>query len=154
MRKSFTAFAFAVFALAQPASAITFSQLTTIYLGSGVLDDGNSANTGTATSFTCSNVSGVTAQIRYLVLAANGQLAKSHSLSLLHGNTITVVTHATNTLFDDIILTTGFVAQGVVNIESTQSAVFCTAVVLDAADKADGYALPLVRVNPHPGTVE
>jgi hypothetical protein len=47
------------------------------------------------------------------------------------------------------------ISQGVVNIESTQSGVFCTAEVLDAAASAPtGIARHLVRVNPHPGTVE
>ena len=44
MRKSFAAFAFAAFTLAQPATAVTFPSLTTIYVGSGVLDDGGAAN--------------------------------------------------------------------------------------------------------------
>ena len=74
--------------------------------------------------------------------------------ALNHGATRTIATHGTTTLAEDGSLATGSVDQGVINIESTQSGVFCTAVVLDAADAADGYTLPLVRVNPHPGTVE
>ena len=44
----------------QPAGAVTFPSLTTIYVGSGVRDDGGAANLGLATTFICSNVSGVT----------------------------------------------------------------------------------------------
>ena len=45
--------------------------------------------------------------------------------------------------------------EGVVNIESLQSGVFCNAKTIDAAaDSRIGVTLPLVRVNPHPGTVE
>ena len=45
--------------------------------------------------------------------------------------------------------------EGVINIESTQSGVFCTAKTIDAsATFPDGVILPLVRVNPHPGTVD
>jgi hypothetical protein len=52
-------------------------------------------------------------------------------------------------------LQTGSVNQGVVNIEATNSAVFCNAMIVDAgAAIPDGIALHLVRVNPHPGTVE
>ena len=44
---------------------------------------------------------------------------------------------------------------GVVNVEATNSAVFCTAKVVDPdVEGANGHTLPLVRVNPHPGTVE
>ena len=50
--------------LAAPGYAITFPSLTTIYIGSGVRDDGGGSGVGTATTFHCSNVSGVTAQIR------------------------------------------------------------------------------------------
>jgi hypothetical protein len=47
------------------------------------------------------------------------------------------------------------VSGGVVNVESTNSAVFCTAKVIDPdVDGANGHSLPMVRVNPHPGTVE
>ena len=53
--------------LAAPASAITFSSLTTIYIGSGVRDNGGVSHAGTATTFHCSNVSGASAQIRFLV---------------------------------------------------------------------------------------
>ena len=53
------------------------------------------------------------------------------------------------------ILATGNLNGGVVNIESTQSGVFCSAVTIDAAAiSPDGVPLRLVRVNPHPGTVE
>jgi hypothetical protein len=53
------------------------------------------------------------------------------------------------------ILVTGQLTGGVVNIESTESGMFCSAMLLDAAASAPhGVALHLVRVNPHPGTVE
>ena len=41
-------------AFAQPAAAVTFPTLTTIYVGSGVFDDGGAAATGEATSIHCS----------------------------------------------------------------------------------------------------
>jgi len=36
--------------IARPAAAVTFPSLTTIYVGSGVYDDGGAANSGIATS--------------------------------------------------------------------------------------------------------
>jgi len=51
-------------ALAQPAAAVTFPSLTTIYVGTGIRDDGNLSGMGVATVFPCINVSGATATIR------------------------------------------------------------------------------------------
>ena len=143
--------------LVQPASAITFSKLTTIYVGSGVIDSGNSANTGLATSIHCSNVSGAAVQVRSLVLRHNGTLAGSLTASLSHGATFVFSTHLTVVFNDDAgALNTQTVAEGALNVEATNSAVFCTAVVVDAQNFPPVFMSPLhlVRVNPHPGTVE
>jgi hypothetical protein len=157
MRKSFAAFAFAVFALAQPASAITFSKLTTIYVGSGVYDDGQVGGAGDATSIHCSNVSGAAVQVRALVLDSDGAIAGVRTATLQHGATFTFSTHSTVVFTDEAgLLNTGFVQQGVVNIEATNSAVFCTADRVDAENTRPIFMAPLhlVRINPHPGTVE
>jgi len=141
--------------LGQPASAITFPSLATIYIGAGVRDNGGATNTGIATIFHCTNVSGLNATIRFLVLGDNGAVQGNASQIIGHGGTVTASTKGTNSYFDDLILATGEVGQGVVNIESTQSGVFCTAETLDAAAAVPtGVARQLVRINPHPGTVE
>ena len=152
MNKLFVAAALAA-ALAQPASAITFPSLTTIYVGAGVKDDGSATNLGLASTFICSNVSGAPATIRYLVLNGGGAVAGQLSFLVQHGATNTVSTHNTST-FSENNLGTGAVEQGAVNIESTESGVFCTAFIVDAADPGELGQLHLVRVNPHPGTVE
>jgi len=141
--------------LAQPASAITFPSLTTIYVGAGVFDNGTGADTGQATSIHCSNVSGGSVQVRVLVLSSTGDVEGSMTVTVAHGQTTTISTHQTF-LFSDNTLSTGLVSQGVVNIEATNSGVFCTAVVLDAANAPPIFMSPLnlVRVNAHPGTVE
>ena len=157
MRKSFAAFAFAAFALTQPATAVTFPSLTTIYVGSGVYDDANATNVGEATSIHCSNVSGVSVDVRVLILNNIGGVAGSLTRTLAHGETETFSTHLTTIFFDvNNNLATGGVAQGVVNVEATNSAVFCTAERVDAAGNPPAFMSPLhlVRVNPHPGTVE
>ena len=71
MKKYLPAAALAV-ALAQPASATTFPTLTTIYVGSGVYDDGSANDVGEATSVHCSNVSGVSVDVRVLILHKAG----------------------------------------------------------------------------------
>ena len=156
MKTYLAAFALAA-ALAQPAAAVTFPSLTTIYVGSGVYDDGLGSNAGEATSIHCSNVSGVSVQVRVLILGTSGAVEGSLTLTLPHGATRTFSTHFTSIFTEGSdSLATGTVDQGVVNVEATNSAVFCTAAVIDAAGDPPVFSMPLhlVRVNPHPGTVE
>jgi hypothetical protein len=155
MKKHLSAFALAA-TLAQPAAAVTFPSLTTIYVGSGVYDDGGGDNGGVATSIHCSNVSGVTVSVRALVLNFIGANFGSLTVNLAHGATVTFSTHLTSVFNDEDLGVTFGIKQGVVNVESTNSAVFCTAVVVDAANEPPTLMSPLhlVRVNPHPGTVE
>jgi hypothetical protein len=154
MKTTLSAIVFAA-ALAGPAGAVTFPSLTTIYVGSGVTDGGNGpAPVGEATVVLCSNVSGVTTNIRLLLLSITGEVVKSHTFpNVAHGATIVAATHDTNGFFETVI-DTGAILHGVLNVESLQSAVFCTAAIVDASAIAQGIPLHLVRVNPHPGTVE
>jgi hypothetical protein len=153
MKTTLAAFALAT-ALAQPASAVQFSKLTTIYIGAGAYDDGGAFPNGTATVIHCSNVSGGPVDIRVLMLGANGfiegQLTRA---GLGHGQLALIGSHDIQPYGIDEINTGFFI--GTVNIEATNSAVFCTATLMEAAGPATTAApLSLVRVNPHPGTVE
>jgi hypothetical protein len=139
----------------QPAAAITFPSLTTIYVGAGVYDTGGTGVTGTL--LRCANVSGQSATIRFLVLDELGAVAGTpQATTIPHGGSVHAATNDGTTLFGELILATGEIEKGaVVNIESTQSGVFCNAVIFDTDERVgDGSSLPLVRVNPHPGTVE
>ena len=154
MTKLFVAAALAT-ALVQPATAVTFPTLTTIYVGAGVFDNGAADDAGAATSIHCANVSGVTVQIRALILDNTTAVAGNQTVTVSHGGSVTFSTHETAAFFDGANLETVLVSQGVVNIEATNSAVFCTAMQIDAgAIIPDGIDLHLIRVNPHPGTVE
>ncbi len=141
-------------AFTHPALATTFPTLTTIYVGSGVRDDGAIINSGIATVFNCSNVSGLPANVRFLVLDSTGAVEANATSVLSHGATFTAATHSTLTFLENADLATDAVGQGVVNIESTQSGVFCNAMIVDAADAGEGISLPLVRINGHPGAEE
>jgi hypothetical protein len=157
MQKSFLAatIAAASIGLALPASAITFPGLTTIYVGTGAFDDGGADDSGTATVITCSNVSGLSANVRILILNSGGFIEGQQIFNnVLNGTTLTAATHATAPFFDSD-LNTGAFASGTVNIESTQSGVFCSAIIMAAAGPVES-AVPfrLVRVNAHPGTEE
>jgi hypothetical protein len=152
MTKLFVAAAALVAALAQPAAAITFPALTTIYVGAGVTDFNGASKT--ATVFTCSNVSGQTANIRILVLRTDGTIASTYTEEVLHGRNTTVATSNIQ-LFAAFSIATGNVLQGTVNIESTQSGVFCSAMLIDRLSfETTGITLRLVRINGHPGAEE
>ena len=144
--------------LAQPASAVTFSKLTTIYVGTGIYDAGVAAEGfDSATSINCANVSGVAVQVRILILNSNGTIAATHTRSLSHGNSFIASTDEVVFYGDfDTNLNVGVLVGGVLNIEATNSGIFCSAIVIDADNVLPTFttALHLVRVNPHPGTVE
>ena len=120
-----------------------------------MLDDGGPDNTGTATSIQCSNVSGVSVQVRVLILGPSGGVEGQATDTVAHGATVTRATHLTS-VWNDLSLVTGEVRGGVVNIEATNSAVFCSGVIHNAAlsNGLDGVPVRLVRVNVHPGTEE
>ena len=137
---------------ATPSPSTTFPSLRTIYIASGVYDDAGADNAGIATSVHCSNVSGQSAQVRVLALDNFGNVLGANTQTALHGGTLTFSTHATS--FVEFPLSTGVVNQGVLNVESTQSAVFCSAMIVDAAFVHNAVALHMVRVNGHPGVIE
>ena len=137
-------------ALSSSSSAITFPSLTTIYVGAGITDAGLAA-----TSFQCTNVSGQTASLRILILDDQAMVLDSTTVPLQHGRGHAISTRNIALFGNETDMATGSVSQGTVNIESTQSGVFCTAMLIDATASApNGIDIHLVRVNPHPGTVE
>ena len=136
MRKSFAAVVLAA-ALAQSASATTFPALTTIYVGTGVQDSGGAINVGTATVFQCPNVSGFSAQVRILILQGTGPVAGQSTVTVAHGSNIGISTHLTIYWAEDSAISANtLIGRGTVNIESTQSGVFCQGYLVDAAATA------------------
>ena len=134
------------------APAITFGGLTTIYVASGVYDNGGATFQGIATSVHCTNVSGQTATLRVAFLSNAGAVINSTTpVTMLHGVSLTTSTHATAYVQEASF---SGAMQGSVNVESTQSGVFCSGFVVNALNVNDGVALNMVRVNPHPGTAE
>jgi hypothetical protein len=136
-------------------ASVSFGQLRTIYIASGVRDTSEPPNIGVATSFLCTNVSGVPARVRYLVLGFSGNIVGNAQFSLTHGQTHTASTHDTVGFREDALLSPGHhIEGGVVNIESDQSGVFCSAMIVDATTTAPiGIPLHMTRVNADPGTV-
>ena len=138
---------------ATPAASITFPSLTTIYVAAGVEDSG-AFSTNTALAVFCSNVSGQTANVRFLILNSSGGVELNATRTLDHGEAKTIATQNIASIGEEALLT-GAIVGGTLNIESTQSGVFCTAYLMDTDTSGpNGVALHLVRINPHPGAVE
>ena len=88
-------------------------------------------------------------------LYINGCSSPPHRMEYKLRDTVVAATDHTAVSFETFSLeVTPILTGGVINIESTQSGVFCNAIFLDAAGGGLAFNLPLVRVNPHPGTVE
>jgi hypothetical protein len=134
---------------ATPSPSTTFPSLTTIYVASGVYDGG----AGAGTSVHCSNVSGQSTQVRVVILNDLGAVRAAVTIALPHGATETLSTQET-VFGGELNLSTGLILQGALNIESTQSAVFCTAMIVPSSAPETGVPLHMVRVNGHPGTIE
>jgi hypothetical protein len=126
-----------------------------IYRFPGALDDGGGPSAGVATSVHCTNFSGATETIRYVVRNSNTEVLANLALPMIHLRTLTVSTHITNLYFDDRSMETGAMHQGTIAIAATSINIICTAVTLDAAStKPVGIALRGIRFNPVPGSQE
>ena len=114
------------------------------------------AITGVATSFICTNFSGVAENFRIVVRDAGGGVVVNRATSNIpHLVTVTWSTHDTNLLIDSNLLT-GAVAQGTAAIAATSTSVVCTAMIIDAASSSSPQGIELhgIRLSPIPGTQE
>jgi hypothetical protein len=138
------------------ADAATTDPEVLIYRFTGVRDNGSNVNMGVATSFHCTNISGVTETIRFVTRGPSGNLLTNVMFDIGHLATLTASTHNTAAYLDDIgSLNTGFVNQGTTAIAATSINIFCTAETIDASTAAPvGVARHGVRFNPMPGTQE
>ena len=145
--KKLLVFAAATLTAISPAQPIEFGRETFIYVASGVYDSGHGAGAGTATTVQCSDLSGNNASVVvHFYSSTTGYRGK--------GWGPTVSTHDVAYL-DDLAVNTGVILQGFFVVESNNSGVYCTAMVVDAAGSpSSGIPLHMVRFKPHPGTVE
>jgi hypothetical protein len=146
--------ALAAFSLLLPvqAQAASGDPEIVIYRFPGVLDNGGAAVTGVATVFHCTNFSGVTETLRFVVRNFNTTIVANLTQSIAHLATATAATHDTAPYAEDLLLATGGVAQGTATIAATSVNVICTAMTIDAANsKPDGVALRGIRFSPGSG---
>jgi len=129
--------------------------LQPLYLYSGARDNGGGAGTGVATSVHCTNFSGATEKIQYVVLNFDSSTKANLTLNIGQAQTRTASTHDTVLYAEDLILNSGVVNQGVLGISATNINITCTAHTLDAsAAIPNGIQLQGLRFNPIPGTFE
>jgi hypothetical protein len=150
MKKLLLAVAAAAMIAIPPAQATTFLRPTFIYVASGVYDSGHGPGAGTATTVQCSDLSGNTARIAvHFYSSTTGYRGKGGG-----AGGATVSTHDVSYLDDDAV-NTNVILQGFLVVESDESGVYCTAMVVDAAGPpSSGIPLHMVRFKSHPGTVE
>jgi hypothetical protein len=113
-------------------------------------DNGGADNTGTATVIHCTNFSGVTERIRFVLRNFNSTLVGNVTNDVGHLSTLTKATHGTvNT--EDLPHTAPGVGinQGTLAIAATSRNIVCTALVTDATTATPhGVALRGIRFNP------
>jgi hypothetical protein len=145
----------AALACAEPVQAGVNDPEVIIYRFAGVRDNADAAGTGVATSVHCTNFSGATETIRYVVRGFDATIRANVTFNIAHLATNTASTHGTILYSDAVLLNTGSVNQGSVAIAATSLNIICTAVTVDASTVAPvGFALRGIRFNPVPGSQE
>ena len=137
-----------------PADAGQFDPEVIIYRFPGVKDDGGANLVGVATVINCTNFSGATEVIRYVVRDDESAIRFNSTALVIHLTTVAAVTH-TNAAYTGGNMSTGFINTGTIAIAATSINIICTAMVLDAANsKPTGVALRGIRFSPIPGSQE
>ena len=121
MRTSFVGFILSIFAAlaTTSASAITFPSLTTIYVGGGLYSISGQG----VLAIHCANASGVRVTVRVLLLYSTGTFLDSATTEVTHGETAAFSTNSH--AFFEIDMDTPDFTGGLINIEATESGVFC-----------------------------
>ena len=140
MKRIFIAVAAVALAGAIPARATTFPSLTLIYVASGVIEnDLSNGSSGIGTVISCSNMSAQTASVRFVFRRNDGRIAAGGTLLLGSLASRAVTTEGTTSiLFPATSLPTGGMFGGSIQILSTQSAVFCSAMVFHPGGNVAG----------------
>jgi hypothetical protein len=128
--------------------------LVPIYLVTGVRSSGVD-NAGIATAFVCTVSSGATETIKIKVLDSSGTTVVDQDANINSPNTHTFSTNATQ-LFSGLNLSAPLInPPGTAVISATSNVVFCTAMLVDAANLSpQGIALHQIRFNLVSGTEE
>jgi len=137
-----------------PAHAQTPNQL--LYLFSGLTDNQDFATGASIASVIhCSNFSGQTAAVQFVVDYTLGLQAANKTILISNLETITAATKDTLMYLEDLYLNTGALTQGFALVVASSPYIVCTAQVVDAKALVPvGIALHGLRFNPIPGSQE
>jgi hypothetical protein len=145
--------AVAALAVYGPAYAAIGDPEVIIYRVSGVADSGGA--TGVATTFHCTNFSGVTENVRIVVRATAGNILANLDQQVPHLWTVSASTKDTIIYTENIQLATGGIPQGTAAIAATSVNVTCTAMQVESNNTSPvGIKLHMTRFNPISGTQE
>src|SRR3954454_21594863 len=141
--------AVAALAFTMPAQAGVNDPEVVIYRASGVVDAGV-----TATSFHCTNFSGVTENVRIVVRGLGSSILANTVVPVAHLNTAILSTQDVF-IYSDSSLATGATGGGTAAIAATSVNVTCTAMQVQTnVTNPVGIALHMTRFNPITGTQE
>jgi hypothetical protein len=137
-----------------PVQATTFPGLRLIYVATGVADFPGPVPIGTTVA--CVNLSGQTATVRWTFRDFTGTANFGVKVKAVpNGSMWSVGTkNGTKTHVDAEQMPSFSLLSGQVRIFSTQSGVFCSAIVARSDQDDPGNSLRMVRFNAHPGTIE
>jgi len=142
--------AVAAVAFTLPAQATINDPEVLLYRASGVADSGGN----TATSFSCTNFSGVPENVRIVIRSVGGGIVANTVNTVNHLNSV-IVSTSDVTIFTDINLATGAFGGGTVAIAATSINVTCTAMLVQPSTTLpEGIQLHMTRFNPIPATQE
>src|SRR5262249_32182544 len=142
--------AVAALAFTMPAQAAVGDPEVLIYRVAGAVDDGGGG--GLATSFFCTNFSGVAETLQILLRDPDGTpIGTNQAFSINHLQTVILSTHDATTYTDTNLATGAF--QGTAAIAATSPNVTCTAMQVQTnITIPTGIALHMTRFSPAPGT--
>jgi hypothetical protein len=108
---------------------------------------------GLATTVTCRNFTNNAVTVVFRFFDGDGNIKVGEASGTISAKrTRTVSSHAT--FNGEASANTGYFDRGTVTILSTDTKVFCSAMVVDAAGSGAGFALHMVRFRKHQGTDE
>jgi len=144
--------AVAALAFTMPAQAAVGDPEVIIYRVSGMVDDGGGG--GFATSFHCTNFSGVPETLRIVLRPQGGTtIVTNQPFAINHLQTLILSTHHVTPYADTNLATGAF--QGTAAIAATSINMTCTAMQVQTNTTIpQGIALHMTRFNPIAGTQE
>jgi hypothetical protein len=142
--------AVAALAFTMPAQAAVGDPEVILYRTAGVVD----ADSGWATTFLCTNFSGVNGTLTVVTRGATSTITVNHTVIIPHLNTVALSTREVF-LFADTNMNTGVVNPGTAAIAATSVNITCSAVQVQSNNAAPLMVkLHMTRFNPIPGTQE